>query len=154
MMAKQKRELLKGTGAHRRTESDYMGVMLDAVSLDDWRDVITGTLQLAKGGDPAARAWLAQYLVGKPEAKAPTPLSVVVNQWSGKDPVADRLAKPLIDRELYPSMHQNDAWQDGIRTAIAAELAGKLPQQKIAKDQVTAQGSAESAEVIPMQLAK
>ena len=153
-MARQKSELLKGVGAHRRTENDYMGVMLDAVSLDDWRDVITGTLQLAKGGDPSARAWLAQYLVGKPEAKAPTPLTVVVNQWSGKDPVADRLAKPLIDRELYPSMHQNDAWQDGIRSAIAKELNEKLPPPKIAEDQVAALVSAESAEVIPMQLAK
>ena len=154
MMARQKSELLKGVGAHRRTESDYMGVMLDAVTLDDWRDVITGTLQLAKGGDPSARAWLAQYLVGKPEAKAPTPLTVVVNQWSGKDPVTDRLAKPLIDRELYPSMHQNDAWQEGIRSAIATELAEKLPPPEIAEDQVAARVSTESAEVIPMQLAK
>jgi hypothetical protein len=153
-MAKQKSELLKGAGTHRRTESDYMGVMLDAVTLDDWRDVITGTLQLAKGGDPAARAWLAQYLVGKPEAKAPTPLTVVVNQWSGKDPVADRLAKPLIDRELYPSMHQNDVWQEGIRSAIATELAEKLPPPRIAEDQVTEKVSTESAEVIPMQIAK
>jgi hypothetical protein len=131
-----------------------MGVMLDAVSLDDWRDVITGTLQLAKGGDSSARAWLAQYLVGKPEAKAPTPLTLVVNQWSGKDPVADRLAKPLIDRELYPSMHQNDAWQEGIRAAITTELAEKLPPPRIDEDQVTARVSAESAEVIPMQFAK
>lgn len=153
-MAKQKWELLKGFGAHRRTESDYMGVMLDAVTLDDWRDVITCTLQLAKDGDPSARAWLAQYLVGKPEAKAPTPLTVVVNQWSGKDPVADKLAKSLIDRELYPSMYQNDAWQEGIRSAIATELSGKLPPPRIAEDQVTAQVSMESAEVIPMQLAK
>lgn len=134
MMARQKSELLKGVGAHRRTESDYMGVMLDAVTLDDWRDVITGTLQLAKGGDPSARAWLAQYLVGKPEAKAPTPLTVVVNQWSGKDPVAERLAKPLIDRELYPSMHQNGAWQEGICSAIRTELNEKLPPPEIAED--------------------
>jgi hypothetical protein len=154
MMAKQKSELLKGVGTHRRTESDYMGVMLDAVTLDDWRDVITGTLQLAKGGDPSARAWLAQYLVGKPETKASTPLTVVVNQWGGKDPVAERLAKPLIDRELYPAMHQNDAWQEGIRSAIATELAGKLPPPEIAEDQVVARVSAESAEVVPMQLAK
>ncbi len=153
-MAKQKRELLKGVGTHRRTESDYMGVMRDAVSLDDWRDLITGTLQLAKSGDPSARAWLAQYLVGKPEAKAPTPLTVVVNQWSGKDPVADRLAKPLIDQELYPSMHQNDAWQEGIRSAIATELNKKLPPPEIAEDQVAARVSTESTEVIPMQLAK
>ena len=96
-MARQMKGLLHGASVHRRTESEYMGVMLDTVTLDDWRDVITGTLQLAKGGDPSARAWLAQYLVGKPDAKAPTPLTVVVNQWSGKDPVAERLAKPLID---------------------------------------------------------
>lgn len=153
-MAKKDRELLKGFGAHRRTESDYMGVILDAVSLDDWRDVITGTLQLAKGGDPAARVWLAQYLVGKPDAKAPTPMTVVVNQWSGKDPVTDKLAKPLIDRELYPSMHHNDAWQERIRTAIATELAEKLPPPKFAEEQMAAEVSAESAEVIPMQLAK
>lgn len=154
MMARQKSKLLKGVGAHRRTESDYMGVMLDAVTLDDWRDVTTGTLQLAKGGDPSARAWLAQYLVGKPETKAPTPLTVVVNQWSGKDLVADRLAKPLIDRELYPSMHQNDAWQEGIRSAIASELNEKLPPPEIDEDQVAVRVSSESAEVIPMQLAK
>lgn len=153
-MARQKNELLNGVGTHRRTENDYMGVMLDAVSLDDWRDIITGTLQLAKGGDPSARAWLAQYLVGKPETKAPTPLTVVVNQWSRRDPVAERLAKPLIDQELYPSMHQNDAWQEGSRSAIATELDEKLPSPKIAKDQVTAQALAESAEVIPMQIAK
>jgi len=128
--------------------------MLDAVTLDDWRDVITGTLQLAKGGDPSARAWLAQHLVGKPETKAPTPLTVVVNQWSGRDTVAERLAKPLIDRELYPFMHQNDAWQEGIRSAIATELAEKLPPPEIAEDQAAARVSTESAEVIPMQLAK
>lgn len=74
--------------------------MSNSVSLDDLRDVITGTLRLVKGGDLSARVWLAQYLVGKPEAKAPTPLTVFVNQWSGKDRVAERLAKPRIDREL------------------------------------------------------
>ena len=46
-MAKQQNELLRGIGSHRRTESDYMGVMLEAVTLDDWRDVISSTLQLA-----------------------------------------------------------------------------------------------------------
>jgi hypothetical protein len=75
-MKRKQSSLIRGTGTHRRTESDYMGVLLDAVSLDDWRDVITGTLARAKEGDPTARAWLAQYLVGKPEAKAPTPLTV------------------------------------------------------------------------------
>ncbi len=147
-------ELLRGSGAHRRTESDYMGVLLDTVSLDDWRDVIAGTLQLAKQGDPQARAWLAQYLVGKPEAKAPTPLTVVVNQWAGRDPVAERLAEPLIDREQYPSLHKNDDWEESIRAAIAVELATKLPAPETAEKPATVGDSGESAVVIPMQLAK
>jgi len=153
-MAKQQQELLGGVGSHRLTESDYMGVMLDAVTLDDWRDVISSTLQLAKGGDPAALAWLAQYLVGNPQAKAPTSLAVVVNQWSGEDPVADRLATSMIDRELYPSSPQNEAWQEWIRAAIATELAEKLPLPKNPESHLAKKVSMELAEVISMQIAK
>lgn len=131
-----------------------MGVLLDTVTLEDWRDVVAGTLQLAKQGDPQARAWLAQYLVGKPEAKAPTPLTVVVNQWSGKDPVAERLAKPLIDRALFPSLHANDEWEKDIRAAIAAELAEKLPAPETDEKPASARDSDELAAVIPGQLAK
>lgn len=80
---------------------------------------------------------------------------MVANQWIGKYPVADRLAKPMIDRELYPSMHQNDAWQEGIRFAIASELTEKnCRHQKSLKIKVTAQVSTESVEVIPTQFAK
>lgn len=129
--------LIRGTATHRRTEGDYMGVLLDTVTLDDWGEVVAGTLQLAKQGDPQARAWLGQYLVGKPEAKAPTPLTVVVNQWSGKDPVAEKLAKPLIDRKLYPYSHANDEWEEGIEAAITAELAQKLPAPTTAKTPAT-----------------
>lgn len=138
--------LIRGMATHRRTESDYMGVLLDTVSLEDWRDVVAGTLRLAKSGDPQARAWLAQYLVGRPEAKAPTPLTVVVQQWSGKDPVAERLAKPLIGRALYPSLHANDELEEGIQAAIAAELTQKLPAPETAEKPATA-GDSSASEV-------
>jgi len=104
-----------------------MGVLLDAVSLDDWREVVAGALQMAKNGDSAARIWLAQYLVGKPDAKAPSPLTVVVQQWAGNDPVAAQLAEPLIEREKYPALYESDEWENGIRAEIAAEIAGRLP---------------------------
>lgn len=154
MMAKRKQGFIRGTGTHRRTEADYMGVLLDTVTLEDWRDVVAGTLKLAKSGDPQARAWLAQYLVGKPEAKAPTPLTVVVQQWAGRDPVAEKLAKPLIDRAKYPSLRENDDWEDGIRAAIAQELAEKLPAPETAENPATAGNSGESAAVMPMRFAK
>ena len=95
-MAKRKQtEYIQGHATYRRTEGDYMGVLLDAVTLDDWRGVVTGALQAAKGGDPQARNWLAQYLVGRPEGKAPTPLNIVVQQLNGLDPLVNRLAKPM-----------------------------------------------------------
>ena len=85
-----------------------MGVLLDTVTLNDWRSVVSGALQAAKSGDPQARNWLAQYLIGRPEGKAPTPLNIVVQQLSGADPVVEKLAKPAIDRAMYPSTHGND----------------------------------------------
>ena len=55
-MGKRKQtEYIQGHATHRRTEGDYMGVLLDAVTLDDWRGVVTGALKAAKGGDPQAR---------------------------------------------------------------------------------------------------
>ena len=126
-MAKRKQtEYIQGHATHRRTEGDYMGVLLDAVTLDDWRGVVTGALQAAKGGDPQARNWLAQYLVGRPEGKAPTPLNIVVQQLSGSDPLVERLAKPLIHQQTYPSLHSNDAFETHIRALVAIELAEKV----------------------------
>jgi hypothetical protein len=76
----------------------------------------------AKAGDATARAWLSQYLVGKPVATAPAPLTVIVQQLSGRDPLVDRLAKPHIDRAEYPALGANDDFEDAMRELIAREL--------------------------------
>jgi hypothetical protein len=126
-MAKQKQEeFIKGQAAHRRTENDYMRILLDTVSLEDWRDVIDATLQAAKSGDTGARAWLAQFLMGKPHGSAPTPLSITVQQWSGDDPVVKSLAQPIINRAQYPMLHEDDELEQSVRDVIAAELAKKM----------------------------
>ena len=127
-------ELIRGHAAHRRTESDYMGALLDTVTLDDWRDVVAGTLQAAKGGDAQARTWLAQYLIGRPEGKAPTPLTVVVQQLNGADPLVDRLAKPMIDRHKFPGLHQHDDFTDNVKALYAVELQQKIKQVQIIKN--------------------
>ncbi|MGH9816033.1 MAG: hypothetical protein ACRD5F_03320 [Candidatus Acidiferrales bacterium] len=121
-MARKKQSYIKGTFTHRRTESDYMGVLLDAVTLEDWRSVVTATVAEARAGDASARAWLAQYLVGKPGATAPAPLTVVVQQLSGRDPLADKLAQPEIERMKYPILHKDDAFEDALRARVADEL--------------------------------
>jgi hypothetical protein len=121
-MARKKQSYIKGTFSHRRTETDYMGVLLDAVPLEDWRSIVEATVATAKAGDPSARAWLGQYLVGKPAASAPAPLTVVVQQLSGRDPLVDRLAKPHIDRAEYPSLHADDDFEDALKARVRDEL--------------------------------
>jgi hypothetical protein len=80
-MAGKRQSYIKGAFTHRRTETDYMSVLLDAVSLEDWREIVMATMAVAKTDDPSARAWLGQYLVGKPAGTAPAPLTVVVHSY-------------------------------------------------------------------------
>jgi len=50
-MARKKQSCIKGTFTHRRTETDYMGVLLDTVPLEDCREVVSATVAAAKAGD-------------------------------------------------------------------------------------------------------
>jgi hypothetical protein len=130
-MAKRKQQnLVKGTAAHHRTESDYMATLLDTVTIEDWQDVVSNALLSAKQGDAQARAWLAQYLVGKPAGKAPTPLTVVVQQLNNDNPLVNKLARPIIDQYKYPGLHTNDDWEERIKAVIATELTDKTPLLK------------------------
>ena len=131
-------EYIKGTATHRRTEGDYMGVLLDTVTLNDWRGVVNSALQAAKAGDPQARNWLGQYLIGRPEGKAPTPMNIVVQQLSGADPIVEKLAKPAIDRALYPSGSTNDDFKAHIRALVAIELQAKVKPLETIESPTTA----------------
>ena len=145
MARKKQQELIRGHAAHRRTEGDYMGVLLEAVTLDDWRSVVKNAKTLAQAGDAQARAWLAQYLMGKPAGSAPTPLTVVVQQLNGADPVVAKLAAPAIQRHKYPVLSGKEDFEDGIRALIAAELAEKVKPAETIENLATARVSGRSA---------
>lgn len=118
-MARRKQPtFIKGAFTHRRTESDYMGTLLDAVTLEDWREVVNSTVAAAKSGDPSARLFLAQYLMGKPDTKAPAPVTVVVQQLSGRDPVVEKLANRHIHELQYPP----EGWKVDTKDLVEAEL--------------------------------
>lgn len=141
-MAKRKQvDLIQGSATHRRTEGDYMGVLLDAVSLDAWRGVVTGALQAAQGGDAQARNWLAQYLIGRPEGKAPTPLTVVVQQLNGVDPLVNKIASPLIQRAKHPELHLDDGYTAYIRQQVATELQQKVRTPETIENPATTRAS-------------
>ena len=139
MARKKQPELIRGHAAHRRTEGDYMGVLLEAVTLDDWRAVVNNAKTLAQAGDPQARAWLAQYLMGKPAGSAPTPLTVVVQQLNGADPLIDRLTRETIHSAKFPDSDRD--WKDGIRALLAAEIAEKVRTVETIENPATARVS-------------
>ena len=145
MARKKQQELIRGHAAHRRTEGDYMGVLLEAVTLDDWRAVVNSAKTLAQAGDPQARAWLAQYLMGKPAGNAPSPMTVVVQQLNGADPLVEKLAAPVIHRLKYPELEGKGALGDNIRALIAAELAEKIRQPETIENLATARVCGPSA---------
>lgn len=131
MSAKMKTEpMLHGHAKHRRIQSDYMASLLDAVPLAEWREVVNGALTAAKSGDAQARAWLAQYLVGRPGSEAPTPLQVIAQQVAGDDPLVERLAEPHIDRSKYPLLHMGDDGVNAIKKSLAAELAERIESKE------------------------
>ena len=118
--------MLRGRAPHRRTQSDYMGALLDRVTLETWGEVVNATITRAKDGDAQARAFLAAYLVGTPAHEAPEPLTVTAARIRGSDALVDRLARPAIDRMRYPLTHDHDGAEDAIRNAVAAELAAHI----------------------------
>lgn len=118
--------MLRGHAKHRRTQSDYMGALLDRVTLETWGEVIDATVTRAKDGDAQARAFLAAYLVGKPEVKAPAPLDVTAARISSDDALVNKLAEPAIGRVRYPSLRYDDDARDAIRASIAAELPAHI----------------------------
>ena len=58
--------------------------------------------------------------MSKPSTAAPAPLTVVVRQLSGCDPLVDKLAKPHIDRA--ESLHADDDFKDALKARVADEL--------------------------------
>src|ERR1035437_1341211 len=142
-MAKRKQtELIRGSANHRRTEGDYMGVLLDTVSLDDWRGVVSGALRDAKSGNPQARNWLAQYLMGRAESKAPTPLNIVVQQLNGTDKLLDTLTHDAYMRAAYPG--DNVEYKADIRAQLTAELQQKIRMMETIENPASMRVSGES----------
>ena len=89
---------LGGPGRRRRAiERDYLATLGEAVTLDDWRDVVRAAVEAAKAGDARARDWLARYLIGEGPAKL---IDLAADEAEGID--ADRdIAGHMADRRRF-----------------------------------------------------
>lgn len=54
-----------GPGRPRRAvELDYLAALGDALTLTDWKEIVTRAVTDAKQGDPKAREWVGRYALG------------------------------------------------------------------------------------------
>ncbi len=77
--------------------------------------------------------------MGKAAGSAPTPLTVVVQQLNGADPLIEKLAQKVIHSTKFPDA--DGGLKDQIRTLIAAELTGKVRTLETIENPATARVS-------------
>ena len=77
-----------GPGRPRRAiESDYLMALSDAMPLEKWREICETAIDQAVAGDPKAREWLGEYLIGKPNGNALR--RIAVDELADIDPLAE-----------------------------------------------------------------
>lgn len=60
----------------KEREERFYEITLSAVTFEDWKAIVTKAKQQAMRGDPTARKWLSDYLMGPPVQR---------NELTGKD---------------------------------------------------------------------
>jgi hypothetical protein len=102
-----------GPGRPRRAiEREYLAVISEAVSLDDWREIVAHAVDVAKQGDDKARAWLAKYVVGDNPI---TLTELLARELLDIDPDLEVLAKVDEISEPTPAF---GSWDTGGQTLV------------------------------------
>ena len=108
----------------RQTEAGYLRTLMGVCDLGTWEEICKAAVASAKAGDSKAREWLARYLLGTPEARAPQPLEVVIGDLlmadEALDLAAQRLAMPEADRKAFPSL------DDPVQRRLEAEAKAAI----------------------------
>ena len=70
--------------APKAREERYYEITMTACSYKDWEEITKTAVRQAKKGDPVARKWLSEYLVGKPEENLNGAIEILV-RYAEKD---------------------------------------------------------------------
>lgn len=88
----------------RPTETAYLNVLMNACTLDDWREITMRAVSDAKDGDAKAREWLGRHVIGMPKAEAPTLMALQQLVLSGIDPAYLERARVLLQSRPFDSI--------------------------------------------------
>ena len=63
-------------------EIEYMAILKQGCTPDDWRKIVATAVSLAMAGDSKAREWIGNYLIGRPNftIELNTPDAALLNQ--------------------------------------------------------------------------
>ena len=75
----------------RPTEAAYLNVLMNACTIDDFKEICERAVSDAKEGEPKARDWVGRHLIGNVKADAPTPMTI-----------AKRSLRLLTSRRMLP----------------------------------------------------
>ncbi len=67
------------------TERVYLRTLGEAVTVDDWHEIINAAVSAAKSGDARARDWLSRYLLGDSTVKTAMNLSEMNDELFAAD---------------------------------------------------------------------
>ncbi|HKB36037.1 MAG TPA: hypothetical protein VKD72_06255 [Gemmataceae bacterium] len=90
-----------GPGRPRRTvERDYLAALSEAVTLDDWQEIVQAAVAAAKQGDGKARDWLCRYLIGEKPLTLTDLAADEATALGADQDILERMAKRQKDRDF------------------------------------------------------
>jgi hypothetical protein len=98
-------------------EIEYMAILKQGVTPDDWRKIVNTAVSLAMAGDWKAREWVGNYLVGRPnftlELKAPDAvlLNQLLKQLEATGTTASELFEELLNEYAQADVEATDDGQ-------------------------------------------
>jgi len=88
-----------GPGRPRRqVDKDYLAAFSEVITRDEWKEIIEKAVTQAKEGDPRARQWLTNYVIGPRQDKE---LEIIAIQ---EEMEIDPIARQVEEQKLYDTL--------------------------------------------------
>jgi len=82
----------------KKREERFLEITLSTVTYKDWKEVVKKAIEKAKRGDPTARKWLSDYIIGPPTQKSEISSTMEITQVELTDDERATRIEALLDK--------------------------------------------------------
>ena len=82
----------------KKREERFLEITLATVTFKDWAEIVEKAVEKAKRGDPIARKWLSDYIIGPPTQKAEITSTMEITQVELTDDERATRIEALLDK--------------------------------------------------------